>query len=353
MKVILLAPTPPPIGGIAMWTDRMMGAELKNGWKVKIVDEKVLGNREFFGDKIKHNYKIEVKRCLNIWRGLWKSLKDRETRVVHACIAANSMPVMRECISAVITKAHRKKFVIHFRCTVPNMVKSRLNRTVVKWLCNMSDCVMVLNQQSVDFVSVLSKTEVKLIPNFVESEEVEEVHVINEKVKTVLYAGGLIESKGCLDFIEVAKHYPEIQFKMIGSPNSIVAMAAKDVNNIELLGVQKHEVVHEEMKKADIFAFLTYFPGEGFSNSLAEAMACGVPCLVSDWSANKDMIENKGGIVVPIRDPQAAIEALEKMLPSNIRKEQSEFNISKVRNSYLDRVVLDQYVDCYESLLRG
>lgn len=147
MKVVLLAPIPPPVGGIAMWTVRMMNAELKNGWQVEVVDEKILGSREFFGDKVKHDYKAEVKRCLNIWKGLRKALRDKNARVVHACVAANSMPVMREIISAVITKCHRRKFVIHFRCTVPNMVKSKLNRTVVRLLCNLSDCVMVLNQQ--------------------------------------------------------------------------------------------------------------------------------------------------------------------------------------------------------------
>ena len=351
MKVVLLAPTPPPLGGIAMWTVRMMNAELKNGWQVEVVDEKILGSREFFGDKVKHDYKAEVKRCLNIWKGLKKALNEKNARVVHACIAANSMPVMREIISAVITKCHRRKFVIHFRCTVPNMVKSKMNRTVVRLLCNLSDCVMVLNQQSADFISTLSKTRVQLIPNFVEATEIEESHIINEKIKTVLYAGGVIETKGCLDLIEVAKAFPEIQFKMVGNPDSAVIKAAKKVSNVVMLGAQKHDVVHEELKKADVFAFLTYFPGEGFSNSLAEAMACGVPCLVTDWSANKDMIENKGGIVVPIRDSQSAIEALKEMHSYELRKAQSEFNLWKIKNEYVDKVVLEQYVDCYEALI--
>ena len=210
---------------------------------------------------------------------------------------------------------------------------------------------MVLNQQSADFISTLSKTRVQLIPNFVEATEIEESHIINEKIKTVLYAGGVIETKGCLDLIEVAKAFPEIQFKMVGNPDSAVIKAAKKVSNVVMLGAQKHDVVHEELKKADVFAFLTYFPGEGFSNSLAEAMACGVPCLVTDWSANKDMIENKGGIVVPIRDSQSAIEALKEMHSYELRKAQSEFNLWKIKNEYVDKVVLEQYVDCYEALI--
>ena len=51
MKVVLLAPTPPPAGGIAGWTVRMMSAKLKNNWQVVVVDEKVTGDRQVFGDK--------------------------------------------------------------------------------------------------------------------------------------------------------------------------------------------------------------------------------------------------------------------------------------------------------------
>ena len=114
-KVVLLAPTPPPIGGIAAWTVRMMNATLPNDWQVEVVDEKIIGKREFFGDKTKHDIKSEIKRCHGIWSGLKKALKDKEAKVVHACIAANTMPVLREYISAWITKIKGRKFIIHFR----------------------------------------------------------------------------------------------------------------------------------------------------------------------------------------------------------------------------------------------
>jgi hypothetical protein len=141
-KVVLLAPTPPPIGGIAAWTVRMMNATLPNDWRVEVVDEKIIGKREFFGDKTKHDIKSEIKRCHSIWSGLRKALKDKEAKVVHACIAANTMPVLREYISACITKIRGRKFIIHFRCTVPNIVSGRLNVIALKMLCNKADCVM-------------------------------------------------------------------------------------------------------------------------------------------------------------------------------------------------------------------
>ena len=349
-KVILLAPTPPPVGGIAIWTSRMMKAQLKNGWQVTVVDEKILGKREMFGNKTKRDLLAELKRCFRIWSGLRRELKDPCAKVVHACIPANTLPILREYVCACMTKWHKRKFIVHFRCTVPNMVKSRLNRFMLKRICNISDCVMLLNQQSVDYVAALTKTPIELIPNFVDGAEIADAHQIREKLTRVLYVGGVVETKGCLDLLEVAKQFPETEFRLVGKPEDKVSQAAMVLPNVKLLGVMDREQLRQEYAQADVFAFLTYFAGEGFSNALAEAMAAGLPCLVTDWAANRDMIEDKGGFVVPIKSPSAAAQALQNMMSAEVRRAQSAFNIEKIKTVYADEAVLTQYVDCYESL---
>lgn len=351
MKVILLAPTPPPMGGIAKWTNRMMEAELENGWEVEIVDEKIIGNREFFGDKIKHDWCAEIKRCFKIWKNLVRALKDKDAKVVHACVPANTMPVLRECISALITKVCRRKFIIHFRCTVPNMVKGGMNRFAVKCLCMLSNCVILLNKSSVDYIESLCKTKVELIPNFVESTEIETKKEIRETIKRVLYVGGVIKSKGCVELIEAAKAFPEIEFRLVGSVSSDIVMQAEMVDNVRLLGNKDAEQVRKELSAADVFVFLTYFPGEGFSNALVEAMAYGLPCIVTDWAANKDMIEEYGGFVIPIKSSEEVIKALNKMMSVEVRKAQSEYNINKVKTAYADYIILRQYVSCYDECI--
>lgn len=350
-KLILLAPTPPPIGGIATWTVRMMNASLPNDWKVEVVDEKIIGKREFFGNKTRLNIKAEIKRCLGIWNGLKRALCDKDAQVVHACIAANTMPVLREYISACITKNRKRKFIINFRCTVPNIMGGKLNKIALKLLCNKADCIMLLNKQSEDYIKQISKTRTIIIPNFVDDNEVAESHAIRKEIKKVLYVGGIIESKGCLDIIEVAKSFPSIEFKLIGNPEEKCVKAARLVSNVIISGSMEHSEISKELKDADVFIFLTYFPGEGFSNSLAEAMAAGLPCIVSDWAANKDMIENNGGVVVPIKSTSEATKALREIENPVIRDKYSRNNISRVQKVYSAKVVQRQYVDCYESLL--
>ncbi len=351
MKVVLLAPLPPPIGGIASWTKRMKESKLKNGWQVSVVDEKVINGRNVFGNNCQKNIFTEAQRCFLIWRNLYSSLSDKQVRVVHSCIPSAVLSMMREYICALITKFKRKKFIIHYRCTVSNTTRGKIGMFMLKRLCNISDAIIVLNNQSEFFLRDVTKTQIKLIPNFVSCDEICDYRTVSDKIITAIYVGGVIREKGCADIISAAKYFPEINFKLIGSPDEEIIELSKNVNNVTLVGVLEHSEVMCEMKKADIFLFLSRYTGEGFSNALAEAMASGLPCIVSDWAANKDMIENKGGYVVApgnIKEIRAAFEA---MKDKNVRKRQSEFNINKVKTKYSDSTILDMYVDLYEELI--
>lgn len=352
MKTVLLAPTPPPVGGIANWTLRMMNANLKNGWRVSVVDEKVIGGREVFGNGNKRNILIEIKRCLNIWRNLKKELNDPEAAVVHSCIPSATLSMLREYVCACITKRRKRKFIIHFRCTVPNTTQGKFANFVLKKLCNKSDMIFLLNQQSVDYLKPLTDTPIELIPNFIEENEIFESHHIKPQIENVLYVGGVIKTKGCADILDIARQFPEIKFKLIGRADEEIKNYARGLENVIFTGVKNKDEIHEEMKNADVFMFLSYFSGEGFSNALAEAMASGLPCIVTDWAANADMTEDKGGIVIPIQSPDMGVAALKKMSDPEIREQCSRFNIQKVRRSYSQETIVSRYVDCYEMVVR-
>ena len=348
-KVILLAPTPPPAGGIAGWTVRMMNAQLKNGWKVEVVDEKVTGDRQVFGDKARRKLLPEIKRCFRIWGDLKRALKDPDAIVVHSCIPSMTFSMVREYVCACITKAKRRKFIIHYRCTVPNTTKGKLGRFMLKRLCNKSDMIITLNTQTNEYLEKITKTPMQLIPNFVSENEIVQAHTVRESLEKVLYVGGVIETKGAYDVLELARRFPNTEFRLVGKAATEVERYAQEngIKNAVFTGPQDRSGVRQELEDADVFLFMTYYVGEGFSNALAEAMAAGLPCIVTDWAANKDMIGTAGGAVVPVKDVDAATKALESMMPYEVRKKQSEANIHKVRTEYVDSVVLGRYVDAY------
>lgn len=349
MKVILLAPLPPPAGGIAGWTQRMTEVRLKNQWQVKVVDEKVIGGRSVFGKESKRNIFTEAKRCFKIWQNLSKELKQKDSKVVQSCIPAGTTSMLREIVCAIITKLHRKKFIVHFRCTLPNMVKTKVSVILFKMLVALSDCVFVLNKASDKFVEKNApKTKRFIIPNFIESSSLYRREEFRENIEVLTYVGGVIPEKGCDLIISLAKFFPSKKFKLIGKIGMNESMFP---DNVILLGEQPKDIVQSELKDSDVFLFLSRFSGEGFSNALAEAMAFSLPCIVSDWAANADMVENKGGIVLSNYSIKEAINAIETLESEKTRRKCSAWNYKKILNSYTDTIVTDMYVNAYEEIL--
>lgn len=351
MKVCLLAPVPPPAGGIAGWTKRMMSAKLKNNWHVEVVDEQVIGGRTNFGKTAQRHFIIEIKRCFKIWINLNNKLFfDKDIKIVQSCVPAGMGSLAREMVCKWITHFYRRKYVIHFRCTVPNMVKSKVHIYLFKAFVKSAESVFVLNEQSLFFSRVLCpKQNYKVIPNFIDNKELYLRPTVNEKIQRILYVGGVIPEKGCEKILSIARKFPNIEFRLVGKVG-INTEAIPD--NVILCGEQKKDYVNEELETADVFMFLSKFWGEGFSNALAEAMGKSLPCIVSDWAANADMIQDKGGIVVDVENEDEIVDAIKKIEDPHIRKKMGVWNYERVKNEYSQKVITDQYVDAYEELLK-
>lgn len=70
-----------------------------------------------------------------------------------------------------------------------------------------------------------------------------------------------------------------------------------------------HDKLAERLCSAHVFALLSL--EDGFARTAAEALACGLPAVISTHTGARDLIRpGVNGEVVPIRDPQAAATAI-------------------------------------------
>lgn len=87
--------------------------------------------------------------------------------------------------------------------------------------------------------------------------------------------------------------------------------------------------------------------GEGFPNTIGEAMSCGIPCVVTDVGDSASLV-GETGIVVPPGDPDRLANGLERLILSG--KEERGRLGEMARERIRENFSLPVTVRCYEDL---
>lgn len=106
---------------------------------------------------------------------------------------------------------------------------------------------------------------------------------------------------------------------------------------LEFIGRYKSENLPQMLNDADIYVS-TSLSDSGLAASTAEAMASGLPAIVTDSGDNKKWVEeNKGGFVIPLKNPEILAKKIVYLLKNpNARKSFGEYNrkIIEEKNNY-------------------
>lgn len=106
-------------------------------------------------------------------------------------------------------------------------------------------------------------------------------------------------------------------------------------DNIHLLGYCND--VDRWYKAADIFVFPSF--REGLSVSLMEAMASGLPCIVSKIRGNTDLIDENGGIYVNPSSADSVASGIKEILMEDSNK-MADYNTRKIKRFACEIVYL-------------
>ena len=110
-KVLLISHYPPPAGGIATWTKRVLEKGFSN-WDIVHINSNTINGRDPFKNTKRH-IKDEYIRSKNIWKQEKNYLKnDRDIKVVHTNIPCTIFGMIRETITGKIAKRYNRKFII-------------------------------------------------------------------------------------------------------------------------------------------------------------------------------------------------------------------------------------------------
>jgi glycosyltransferase involved in cell wall biosynthesis len=173
---------------------------------------------------------------------------------------------------------------------------------------------------------------------------------VNSKEIRVFFSGNLTYRKGVQWLPEIAGLLkPDI--KIYYTQGLRTRRASPDLSDLESIGPVSFEDMPDRYRQMDMLLMPTV--REGFSLSVLEGMACGLPVVASNCSSLPEQIdEGKGGFLCPVGNVQAFAEKINLLADSSkLRNEMGSYNRSKVEKHFTMDKMIEGYNNLFESML--
>jgi len=209
----------------------------------------------------------------------------------------------------------------------------RVSYRVERWLSKFADLIIVNSYAGLDYAVAQGYPSEKMvvIPNGVDTDRFKPDRKAGNRVRRewsitddqilIGLVGRIDPMKDHSTFLKAAalltREHPNFTFACIGRSREPYKKML--VNSSEQLGLgagliwsDARDDMHAVYNALDVLVSSSSY-GEGFSNVVSEAMACGVPCVVTDVG-DSAIIVGDHGEVVPPQDAQALKDAIERLL---------------------------------------
>jgi glycosyltransferase involved in cell wall biosynthesis len=165
---------------------------------------------------------------------------------------------------------------------------------------------------------------------------------------TVLFLGRMEGAKGVKDLLAAAGLLPDIQFVFAGDGPLRDDADQYGLANVEVLGFR--DDVAALLGSADLLVNPSH--SEGSSLVVLEAMAAGVPCLVSDIPVLREIVrDGRTGAIFPCGDAVRLAEAIETLRQDAVKRASLTVQARKiVREENASERVRERYRRIFERL---
>lgn len=237
---------------------------------------------------------------------------------------------------------------------------SRASYRVESWLSRFADRIICNSRAGLGYAAAhgFPRKKMTVIPNGIDIERFHPDTAARERVRNEWGAAGneiLIGLAARLDPMKdhpsflravemLARERPGVRFVCVGDgPESYKAELHRLATDLgldeKLIWAGARSDMPAVYSALDIAISSSY--GEGFSNTIAEAMACGVPCVVTDVGDSARIVGDSGSVVPP-RDHNALAAAIQHLidLPVAERRELGAACRARVVSEFgIDRLI--------------
>ncbi len=183
--------------------------------------------------------------------------------------------------------------------------------------------------------------------------------ILDPDVPTLVYHGRVDRRKGALDTLDAVAHLVAKGRRLrlivsgIGPDSDAVAERVRELNlaaHTEIMGYAEYDAAPAVYRRGDIFLSPTY--AEGFSNTILEAMASGLPVVSCLAVGVVDCLrDGENGLLVTPGDIPALTQAIARLLDdAELRGRLAEAAYDEAKHLYSWPVIAAQIAGIYESL---
>ena len=204
-----------------------------------------------------------------------------------------------------------ERFSFHYKFLSPVIKKIWKNSQIV-----------VANSQNLKNLALKTspKQKIEVIYNGIDTKEFYPNPIDKDRsLFQIICVAHLIQRKGVEYLIKaVSKLCKDYQIKLIiiglGDLEKELKNKAKKLGlekYIEFKGLVPHSRLPEIYNQSDVFVLPSL--NEGMSNAALEAMACGLPIILTETGGSKELVQNNG-FTVPIKNSQAIVSSLTALI---------------------------------------
>lgn len=181
---------------------------------------------------------------------------------------------------------------------------------------------------------------------------------------TFLFVGRIVGDKGinelCNAFYRIHQQTPQTRLVLVGPFEENLdpvkpeteTIIKNEKSGIELIGSKGGDELLAYYAAVDCFVMPSY--REGFPNTVLEAGAMGLPCIVTNINGSREIIkEGVNGMIVPPRDENALYHAMNVMLQSNVDRENMARKARKMISDRFEQGYVRKCLyDFYDEILK-
>ena len=351
LRVCLVAPRPPPYGGIGHWTALVRRfAHSRTDIQLQIVDTaprwRAIDDQSIWKRLIGGGLQL-----VRDYARFWRVLRTRPD-VVHLT-TSGQFAIIRDLVILASARCKGISAIYHLHFgRVPQMAAANTwEWRMLARAIRMAHVVIAIDRETASTIAQhFPKGRTIQLPNGVDL-QVLPTCGRSAALTTVLFLGWVIPTKGVGELVQAWK-----KLNINGWRCVVAGPRAENYReelrqrfqpeHLEFLPEQSHDDAMQLMAAADVFVLPSYT--EGFPNVIVEAMAMGKPIIATRVGAIPEMLAGECGVLVPPRDADALCAALRLVLSdADLRTALGAKAHDKARTEYAMDKVFEQCVSIW------